>query len=147
MVQTEYIWTADGEQRNEQFVAELADGRQLVHRLREWESGDTLWGYMVVGETAALGKTFRAGSEPPVPNADADTDAESVASRKANDGFEQHVGGDRLVFLYSAHIAAVETEPRGLADPREPPLTLADLTDIRVHETFVPDALEVDDAA
>lgn len=121
--------------RNEQFEREKAQGEQMIHRLRDWEAGDVIFGYEVHSGSGSTGKTFKRGGE----------HGDTPAFRKAIQGFDNApVLGDELsegstAYVWSATIQKTRTAPRG-PDPGEPPLKFAELEDVTVLASKTGDA-------
>lgn len=105
----------------ERFVAFLEQSEQMVHRLRDWDPGDTIYGVTEVSGLGRSGKTF--------------TDNEFGRDGKAvaEGYFEQApvLGADE-VYLWRAAIDTVRTDPRNPNDPGEPPLKFARLSNAEV---------------
>lgn len=102
------------------FKQSKKQGRQNLHRLRNWEPGDTVWGYEVRSDGSYTGKTFRR--EGPI--------SEGLAA--AESAYEQAVeraSPGTMVFLYVATVQSVGQEPPG-PDPGEPPMKFGHLEDV-----------------
>lgn len=112
--------------RIEQFEQHKSEGRQMVHRLREWEAGDVLFGVETVTDGASSGKTFQRGSETNVQA------FEKASKMFADEPKLGELDEDSVVYLYVADIRTVSTDPRDPADPGEPPLKHASLENVRV---------------
>lgn len=126
---TTYALDADGpERRAGAFERYKQDGEQMIHRLRDWEAGDTVFGYDILGESGGTGKTFKRGGEM----------GDIPAFRKAIQGFDNvpaigdELGDGKVAFLWSAEIETTRTDPRDLNDPGEPPLKYAELSNVTV---------------
>lgn len=112
------------DEHTEDSLRERLNGRQMIHRLRDWEDGDTLYGATTLTETGRSGKTFREGGE------FGDASAKEMAR-------EQFAGDSALLangvnVLYRATVQQVQTDPRDPDDPGEPPLKFATLTDVEI---------------
>lgn len=115
--------------RLREFVDRKESGESMVHRLRSWESGDTVYGYDSRSDSGGMGKTFRDGGE----------FGDQSALDAARDGWASATDPDNLlggttndVFLWSATVESVRTDPPDPMDPGEPPLKFARLTDVKV---------------
>jgi hypothetical protein len=112
----------------------------MVHRLRNWEEGQTVWGYEVISNGgASMGKThtrrdFTDHSE----NYQDDSDEfvpqiiDSMQAMLDNTGDDSVSAG----FAWVAEIESVQTEPPG-PDPGEPPLKKARFRKLVVMESAV----------
>lgn len=103
-------------------------GNHMVHRLREWDDGDTLYGVESFQHDtgAATGKTYHEGGEY----------GEDTAEAKARNHFENPppLAGGMVVVLYRATVQNPQTEPRNPMDPGEPPLKYANLISVEILE-------------
>lgn len=115
----------------EDSLRERLSGRQMIHRLREWEDGDTLYGARTYTDSGASGKTFREGSE------FGDTTALDMAREQFAGELTLNTNG--VSVLYSATVEQVQTDPRDPNDPGEPPLKFARLTDVEILDWKQPD--------
>jgi len=109
----------------EEFIQSKESGESMVHRLRNWRPGDTVYGWDTLSDNGSMGKTFRGGD-------DGLTDDPEGAAR---DGFEGAVDGPLSsdtndVFLWRATVESVRTDPPN--PDGEPPLKFAHLSDVRV---------------
>jgi len=110
-----------------EFIQSKESGESMVHRLRNWEAGDTVYGWDTLSDSGSMGKTFRGGEN-------GLTDDPEGAAR---DGFEGAVDGPLAsdtndVFLWRGTVKSVRTEGRNPMDPGEPPLKFARLSDVEV---------------
>lgn len=92
----------------------------MIHRLREWNDGDTLYGAVFLGDRSPSGKTFRAAEEP--------------AEDRARDYYNRDIfnGPGTTAVLYRATVRNPRTDPQNPADPGEPPLKQARLEDVEI---------------
>lgn len=107
-------------------LRERLSGEQMIHRLRDWTDGDTLFGVtsMNPDSGASMGKTFREGGE-------RGEDAEQMA----RDRYERPaLPMSGVSVLFRATVRDPWTEPRNPMDPGEPPLKYATLTDVEILE-------------
>lgn len=113
-------------------VATLTAGEQMIHRLREWEDGDTCYGVATVNADGRIsgGKTFRATSD----SMDALGDGDAEAAARANYEKMTTFGAGETV-LYRATVRNPRQEPRDPADPGEPPLKFGELHGVAIIET------------
>lgn len=105
-------------------LRERLSGEQMVHRLREWDDGDTLFGVtsMNADSGASMGKTFREGGE-----------RVNSAEQMARDRYENPpLPMSGVTVLFRATVRDPRTEPRDAMDPGEPPLKFATLTDVEI---------------
>ena len=143
------VLTADPKTREEAFKEHKENGEQMVHRLRDWEKGDILWGYESVSGSGSTGKTFsrrnRENREERIGDLDGlDPQDAHESARQAfesmTDPDKTSLGGgpDTSVFLYAARIESVRTEGPG-PDPGEPPLKFARLGKVVVVDSaYIP---------
>jgi len=121
-------------------LRESLSGERMVHRLRDWEGGDTLYGAASVdlnqGGRSVSGKTYREGGE-------YGEDAEAKARGKYETPLLAR--GANVAVLYRATVRDPETEPRNPMDPGEPPLKFATLTEVEVLNYRAEDPDEGDD--
>jgi hypothetical protein len=115
------------EERIKQFEESKMNRQVMIHRLRDWEAGDVVFGYDVVGETSSTGKTFRRNGEY----------GEELAIEKAINAMRNapaigELSEDSQVFAWVGKIERVRTEPRDPHDPGEPPLKHAQLEQVSV---------------
>lgn len=104
-------------------LRERVSGKRIVHRLRDWTDGDTLFGVTAYTEGgASTGKTFREGGEY---GDDAEVQARDMYERPA-------LPMSGVSVLYRATVRNPRTEPRDPMDPGEPPLKFARLTEVEV---------------
>lgn len=113
-----------------EFARQKERGEALVHRLRDWEAGDRVIGYDVVSENASHGKTFRPDGR----LLDSDEPIAAITEQATGPLYDPE--SDSEVFVWSATIERVQTEPRG-PDPGEPPLKFAELRDVTVERSSV----------
>lgn len=108
---------------NADALRERLAGEQLVHRLREWADGDTLFGvtFMNPDTGASMGKTFREGDE-----------YGEGAESKAREHYESGIIASGVTVLFRGTVRDPRTEPRDPEDPGEPPLKFATLTDVEI---------------
>jgi hypothetical protein len=105
-------------------LRERVSGEQMVHRLRDWTDGDTLYGVTSFNQDTGTssGKTFREGGE-----------YGEDAEQKARNQYERPgLPMSGVTVLFRATVRNPRTEPRNPADPGEPPLKFATLTDVDV---------------
>lgn len=115
--------------RNAAFKQYLLAGEVSVHRLRDWEQGDTLWGYRTVTDGGAGGKTYREGSDRMI-----ETGAEGLARSAYEDAVDLAADGT-AVFLYSATIDRVYTATM-LVGQDEPAEKHAMLSGVEIHKSY-----------
>lgn len=129
------IYGTDADRRKTAFADAKTSGRQMVHRLRDWEEGQTIWGWEIHTESGgSMGKTrtrrdfeIQVDEDEPVrPQVKASLVDTAVAQLESSRGDVRTAG-----FVWVAQIADVQTEPRG-PDPGEPPLKDAKLTNLTV---------------
>lgn len=149
------VLTADPKTREQAFKEHKSNGEQMVHRLRDWQEGDILWGYECVSGSGSTGKTFsrRHSEEREERISKLDSIDPQDAHESAREAFESitdpdqqslGTGPDSSVFLYASRIKSVRTEPHSSHDP-EPPLKFAQLGKVVVVDsTYIPP--EDDDA-
>lgn len=137
----ETLLTTDKEQRERVFRERQSGGERMVHRLRDWEEGDILWGWASVKEGSSTGKTYRhATSDEREEHIGEYLEEAHTAAREAyeavveNDGPMLGGGPGAAVFLFAARIESVDTEPPG-PDPGEPPLKFAELGKVVVVDS------------
>lgn len=111
-----------------QFERDKASGKQMIHRLRDWEPGDVIFGYDVIQANGSMsGKTFKRGSEL----------GGNSAIRNALNGLEdQPLFGETLsdgtvAFAWVGRIVRTRQE-RGDPMDGEPGLKFAELEDVTV---------------
>lgn len=111
----------------EDSLRERVSGENMVHRLRDWNDGDTLYAvtHFTAKDRGATGKTFREGGE----HGDG---AEKEAREFFNSGFPP--GHVTAAVLFRATVRDPRTEPLDPADPGEPPLKFATFTDVEILE-------------
>lgn len=115
------------DERIEQFEESKMNGETMIHRLRDWEAGDVVFGYDVVSDGASHGKTFRRG----------DVHGDEFAIERAiNAVRDAPLVGDELsegtvAFAWVGKVEKTRTEPPG-PDPGEPPLKMAELEQVSV---------------
>lgn len=145
------VLTDDTEAREQAFKEHKENGEQMVHRLRNWEEGDILWGYESVSPRGSTGKTFSRRKSKESKERAEEKDFEHLdpddAHESAKDAFESctdpdsmSMGGgpDTSVFLYAARIKSCRTEPHSSHDP-EPPLKFARLGKVVVVDSeYIP---------
>lgn len=104
-------------------VRERLTGEQMVHRLRDWSDGDTLYGVTSINldTGASSGKTYRAGGE-----------YGADAEQKARDHFAGGTLASGVTVLYRATVQNPRTEPANPMDPGEPPLKFAYLEGVEI---------------
>lgn len=110
------------------FKDKKMDGEIMVHRLRDWETGETIWGYDIVGSGVSSGKTFKRGDDGLV-------GGEMKFSEAIETRMEQHLEMAEppcVGFVWCATIERTRTEGRDPADPGEPPLKYAEVSDVVV---------------
>lgn len=118
------------ESREAAFEREWEGQRKQIHRLREWESGDTLWGYVVCKtDGSSFGKTFT--HEAPGGTMGADAARRAFESAAAGNTLTSNEGS--VAFYYMATVHNPQTEPRGMDD--EPPLKMATMKDVVVKDS------------
>lgn len=141
------LLTTNDDVREQAFREYKEDGEQMVHRLRNWEAGDILWGWESIRDGSSTGKTYsRRKAKESKARAEAE-DFEHLspddAHESAKDAFEACCDPDRTslgggpgaaVFLYAARIGSVRTEPHSSHDP-EPPLKFATLEKVVVVDS------------
>jgi hypothetical protein len=102
-------------------IARLRKGRQMIHRLRSWEDGDTLYGVRAYNAkrdyNASSGKTFQDRAS-----------AESQFKREPVFGPAE----DFDVILFEATVRSPTRDPVDPGDPGEPPSKYARLEDITI---------------
>jgi hypothetical protein len=137
------LYSDNTEMREAAFAEAKTGGRQMVHRLRDWEEGQTIWGWETHVESGgSMGKTHTRrdferrvdDSEPVRPQVKAalvDTATGQLESTRT----DVRTAG----FVWVAEIADVHTEPPG-PDPGEPPLKDASLTNLSVVWSDVTEA-------
>lgn len=104
-------------------LRERLTGERMVHRLRDWTDGDTLFGTarFATDADACLGKTFQKGGE-----------RRASARQLARENYERTgIPMDSVSVLYRATVRDPRTEPRG-PDPGEPPVKFATLTEVEI---------------
>lgn len=114
-----------------EFARQKERGEAIVHRLRDWEAGDKIIGYDVVSGNASHGKTFKPDGR----LLDSDDPLSAVVEQATGPLYDPE--SDSEVFVWSATIERVRTEPRDPADPGEPPLKHAQLSDVTVEYSSV----------
>jgi hypothetical protein len=106
---------------NTEHIQSLEQGEQMVHRLRNWAVGDTVYGvtsFNLKSEYgAASGKTFTS-KEP----------AEQYFENEPLFGDPEQFD----IILFTATIRRVRTDPRNPRDPGEPPLKFAHFEDVEI---------------
>lgn len=135
------LYSEDAETRNEAFAEAKASGEQMVHRLRDWEEGQTIWGYEVRTEGGgSMGKTHTR-DDFSIGKPDEVTDEMEFKSHIVDSMYAMlgEGGGDdrRVGFAWVAEIDRVRTEGRDPMDPGEPPLKFAVLRNVSVVESEV----------
>lgn len=122
-----------GKLRAKRFKQFKEQGKHMIHRLRDWEPEDVVWGYETHGETASMGKTFSKDGPGP-----ADADLSDSGFDAAQDGYEFHLEENLdtkgVAFLWVGRIESVHTESR-VGDEGEPPLKEASFRSVRVLRT------------
>ena len=137
------IYHPDEAARNRLFKEHKEDGWHMVHRLRDWEPNQILWGYEMHRDGGMRsGKTFtregitgRAG----LPDDDETPAAVNSGHEDAREAYEDSIGfadPPAAFFFYGARIERVRQEPPG-ADPGEPPLKEAKLRNVFVVDSTV----------
>lgn len=126
---TERALSHEPTKRNAAFKQHLLADEVTVHRLREWQQGDTLWGYRTVTDSGASGKSYREGSDRMI-----DTGAEELARGSYEDAVDL-APDDTAVFLYSATVDRVYTAT-AVGGEGEPPEKHAMLSDIEIHKSY-----------
>lgn len=103
----------------------LSTGQQMVHRLRDWDEGDTLYGVTFYNEgyDSGSGKTFK--------------DEDSARGMFESGGLGAGPGSDTV--LFKATVRNPTTEPHNPADPGEPPLKWAELEDVEILDRNPPE--------
>lgn len=141
----------DEDEREQAFREHKQSGEQMVHRLRDWQEGDILWGYESVSPNGSTGKTFsrrnrekrkdRIGDLSDLDPQDAHESARDAFDQMADpdpDAVSLGGGPDSSIFLYAARIESVRTEGPG-PDPGEPPLKFAQLGKVAVVDSkYIP---------
>ena len=103
-------------------------GMNMVHRLRDWERGDTIWGFDIQSENGSTtGKTFDRSRRLPD---DSDPFVETVEQRMAQT--LEMVKKPAVGFVWVGTIEKVTTEGHDHSDPGEPPLKHASISDVCV---------------
>lgn len=124
---SESLFAAGADRREELFAKHLTTGERMVHRLRDWSTGQTIWGWSVHTEDgASMGKTHTRRDFEPMTGDETETrmrdELVSTAAAQLTD-----ISDTRAVaFVWVAEVAEVHTEPPG-PDPGEPPLKTAHL--------------------
>ena len=126
------IFAADREQRVDVFRNRKEAREELVHRLHQWESGDTILCYDKLSESGSTDRTFRPDG--PLSGVETSDNSDDKAREEYHAAVERAGPGD-AVFLWRAEIVSVSTEPKSPIDPGEPPLKFADLTSVEVPES------------
>lgn len=107
------------------YLRDRVSGEQMVHRLRDWTDGDTLYGVTSFSSSgAAMGKTYRDRGE-----------YRDTAEQKAREHFKNGPAFGSfsgVMVLYRATVTDVWDEGTDPADPGEPPLKYATLTDVEI---------------
>lgn len=95
-------------------------GHHLIHRLRNWEDGDDLYGAMFIGDKVTSGKTFRPAEEP--------------AEERAREHYNTDLfnGPDTTAILYKATVRNPHAEAHDPNDPGEPALVHGDLENVEI---------------
>lgn len=111
----------------EDTLRERVSGEHMVHRLRDWTDGDTVFAvtHFTDKDRGAVGKTFREGSGH-------GEGAEKEAREFFNSGFPP--GHVTAAILFRATVRDPRTEPRDPNDPGEPPLKFATFSDVEILE-------------
>jgi len=107
----------------EDTIRERVSGEQIVHRLREWNEGDTVWGVMAFDPSSgtSTGKSFREGHE-----------YGEGAEQKARERYERPgLPMSGVTVLYRATVQNPRSEGRVGRDA-EPPLKFATLTEVEI---------------
>jgi hypothetical protein len=113
---------------SEAALLDRLEGEQMIHRLRDWADGDTLWGVRSWnssnGYTSHMGKTFT------------DDEYGTTGKAAASSEFDKYVQGPLAsdssdVVLFRATVRNPQTESRPSSDP-EPPLKYGDLEDVEI---------------
>lgn len=109
----------------EDSLRERLSGESMIHRLQDWNDGDTAYGVAQFTEKdrAATGKTFAEGGE-------RFENAEERAREFYETGFPP--GHVTVSVLFRATVENPRTEPNDPADPGEPPLKFATFTDVEI---------------
>lgn len=104
-------------------------GMNMVHRLRDWEPGDTIWGYDIqVEDGATSGKTFsRDESSLVLEGEEYVTLVEERMEAMLNEHKSPAVG-----VVWVGTIEKVTEEAHDHSDPGEPPLKHASISDVCV---------------
>lgn len=99
-------------------------GEHLIHRLRDWNDGDTLYGAKTFNPDTGggMGKTYREGDEY------GEQDAEALARGMYSNG----PTASGVSVLFRATVRNPRAEPRDPSDPGEPPLKYGTLTDVEI---------------
>lgn len=140
------LHTTDKEAREQAFREQNEDTQHMVHRLRDWQDGDILYGVAIIKSNgSAMGKTYRHNPANQSPKKLDAVDVERQAHKSARSHYEGVVDTDNsnpmgwndgdVVFLYAAHIYNVTTEPLASSDPGEPPLKHADMEKVVVLDS------------
>lgn len=112
-----------------QFENRLTTGLQMVARLRDWESGDTVYGV-----TTARPASHRPDYDGESGKTFTEDEYGKSGEEMARERFEDPplLADDADVFLWRATIESVQTEPQNPHDPGEPPLKHARLREAEV---------------
>lgn len=121
------------------FKQQKESGEAMVNRLREWRSGETIWGYDIITENnASSGKTFKRGETGIVPIEM--KFVEAVETRLVNQ--LEHCRKPCVGFVWCGTIDRVRVEAPSKFDPGEPPLMFAAISDVVVKSTVRLDGQE-----
>lgn len=131
------VLTPDTTERERLYREHIESGWLMVNRLRDFDEGQTIWGYVAINdESASMGKTHSRGDFTRSFVEDGHTPAgvwEAVKSKMERT--LEKVGGDEKVgFAWVGKVERVRTEPRG-PDPGEPPLKHAKIRDATIIES------------
>jgi len=137
----ETIFTADESRRNELFVEMKQRGEHMIHRLRDWQVGQIVWGYDLHRENgSSTGKTFTRGGA-----SSEDILRDERGHEQAKEMYETRTEQIQsgAAFYWVGRITRVRVEGRNPADPGEPPLKFAELEQVKVLDsTCVPEVDE-----
>lgn len=115
-------------ERIRQFEEDKSSGEQMIHRLRDWEAGDVIFGYDVIQANGSMsGKTFKRGNSlggnSCVENALAGLENQPLIGDTLSDG--------TVAFAWVGRIVRTRQE-RGDPMDGEPGLKFAELEDVTV---------------
>lgn len=104
-------------------------GMNMVHRLRDWEAGDTIWGYDIqIDNGNTTGKTFSRNDSTLVPE---DEPYVEQVEERMEQMLDTHPS-PAVGVVWVGTVETVTTEAHDHSDPGEPPLKHASVTDVCV---------------